>query len=205
MYPKIEQKTEGFKKIIFIKQKLTLWEMVMYPVFFSFFLSPFYMVYANDPTFFSRMKAEDLFFFLLVMSIIVISLIVQLRSCINITQDGATGSITLEKKSFRTRSYIFNQTENPSLRLSKMPFMSFLFSKPRYILSILSSGKRIIVNPDVILQGFATRERYRYGRNNAVWTFTEEEARSISNYLNIPLVLGVGDFKETKEYFNALP
>jgi hypothetical protein len=116
----------------------------------------------------------------------------QYLSSVCIIKDTSSGLIDLQKKLLGRKSIVFNKDENLTLKLSKLPLLFSLFTKQRFILSIISNDKSITLNPG---NGW-----HLSSRNNAEWMFTKEDAKNISIFLGIPLLNENESVDQTTKY-----
>lgn len=197
----IEQKIEDYQKKIVIKQNISLGGIIITLTVLVLFLLPFLKSYSINPHEFSSLNTQDLLIFLVVIIFVLIIWLLQYLSNIHIIKDMSNGSIIVQKRSLKNESIVFRKEENPSLKLSKLPFILFLFTKQKFILSIVSNSKRIILNPDITIRWLTIRGSYYRNRNDPRWTFAKEDAENISNFLGIPLSNEIGGANEATEYY----
>jgi len=182
---KIEQKIEGYKKKIIIKKKIDLIGTSFLLIVFFIVFNPFYQAYLNNPNQFSSKDTHFLMFYIF---IIIFFKLLNYPSRIFIIKDLSSGTIDLQKKILKSKSIIFHKDEKITLKLSKIFMLPLLISQ-KYILSLNSGDKSIILDPSITSQSFGTKGKRILSRRNTQWLFTKENAESISRFFDIPLLI----------------
>lgn len=190
----IEQKIEGCKKKIIIKKKINVIEIAFFLLIFSLVFNPFYQAYLDNPDQFST---GDIYFLIFIAATIIFFCSLQYLSRMFIIKDLSNGTIDLQKKIFKTKSYIFCKDERTVLELSKI-FMIPLLMKQRYVISMKSGMKSVAMNmnPDFTLQLFGSKIERIFSKRNSQWLFTKEDAEIIARFLEIPLLTEGDDVRQ---------